>query len=98
MPSGPSLPPGVPPPPLGGGRGGAGEDGTFKDFMDAFRTEMRDVRSKHARVDAFIPSAHLERQAEQRIERRANDIFGVGPSMDPAGDDSNADSDDYDYW
>ena len=40
MPSGPSLPPGVPPPPLGGGRGGAGEDGTFKDFMDAFRTEM----------------------------------------------------------
>lgn len=94
-----SLPAGVPPPPSGSGAGGiaAGDDGTFNDFMNAFRTEMRDARAKHARVGTFVPSSHLERQEERRVETLANEIFGIGPHM-VAGDDSNVDSDDYDYW
>ena len=94
-----SLPAGVPPPPSGNGARGvaAGEDGTFKDFMDAFRTEMRDARSKHVRVGSFVPSAHLERQAERRIQTLANEVFGIGPNLEGDGG-SNPDSDDYDYW
>lgn len=95
-----TLPVGVPPPPgVCSATYETHEDGlAFKDFMDAFRVEMRKAKDKESRTGRFIPSSHLEKQQQQRIEEQANAIFGVGPmnEFDPL--EASDDSEDYDYW
>jgi len=95
-----TLPVGVPPPPgVCSASYETPEDGVaFKDFMDAFRVEMRKAKDKESRTGRFIPSSHLEKQQQQRIEEQANAIFGVGPinEFDPL--EASDDSEDYDYW
>ena len=80
LPTGPELPPGVPPPPTIGGQGGVGMSGemAFGEFMNAFRTEMRDARDGNERKQKYVPSAKVEKDRQKALEERANEIFGVG--------------------
>jgi hypothetical protein len=98
------LPEGVPPPPGAMGAAAAGEgDVAFTDFMSAFRTEMKQARDQGERMAKFVPSSKVhaaKRQAD--LDRRANEIFGVGVAADFAirdeADASLALAEEFDEW
>lgn len=111
----PSLPKGVPIPPQGdrdvgmaamgaATQAAASEEGkVFKEFMDAFRSEMRQAKDKDTRLARFVPSDQLSLQQQRKIEARANDVFGVGAANDPSSnlnaiETASEEDDDYDYW
>ena len=99
MRGGSPLPDGVPPPPVPGqGRVQLEGDTTFNDFMSAFRTEMRDARSADYRTNKFVPSSKIAFDQQAELERRANEIFGIGAGHDPALSSRLGLDGDFDEW
>jgi len=66
--------------------------------MSAFRTEMREARDQGARLQKFVPSSKIEGARREELERRANDIFGLGVDADAAMASYEAAADDFDEW
>ena len=101
LPTGPPLPEGVPPPPGIGGATGADKqftgEGAFTDFMAAFRTEMREARDQGDRKQKFVPSKTAAESKRAALERRAEQIFGVGVG-ERDDDDALAGAEDFDEW
>jgi len=94
------LPDGVPPPPTGQGKlQNFNGDAAFSDFMTAFRSEMRLARDQGERQQKYVPSSKIQLEQQAAIERRANEIFGIGADSDPAyREEVLLTGDDYDEW
>lgn len=76
-----------------------GDDGAFKNFMDAFRMELSEAKLKFERTDKFVYSEHIRRTEQEQTITQASSIFGEGPVNAMSVDvDGNGDWDDYDHW
>jgi hypothetical protein len=71
---------GVQPTPHFGTHGGKGEL-AFSDFMAAFRYEMRQAQDQGHRMQKVVPSKKVQGANRQDMERRMNDVFGVGSDV-----------------
>jgi len=80
LPTGPSLPAGVPPPPGLDNNTQDAQDTEFTTFMTAFRDEMQQTRTFEQRTNKFVPSRACgkvaEDEARARAQVRADEIFG----------------------
>jgi hypothetical protein len=81
------------------------EGAAFREFMSAFRSEIREVRGRGERVAKFVPSHASEAAQAQELRARADEIFGLtggplalGQGPQAAGEELSDDDDSYDYW
>jgi hypothetical protein len=88
--------------------GAADEDIAFKEFMDAFRSEMRQTQDKKDRAGRFVlsrvlvPPQRSHSQARSDVRADPNscvcDEVGIGQVAPPLILESASDDDDYEYW